>query len=173
MESLNALVDTFGDDLFIMGVPANNFAMQEPGANNVLLSGYKHIRPGNGFEPKYSISAKCDVNGAAEHELYTFLKGVCPPTLATIGDKEQMFWSPISVSDITWNFEKFLIGTDGRPVRRYAPAVFPEAIVEDIREQINIGKQRSKMEEAKPKQNKTKVAKPSLTDIIGDSPQEN
>ena len=74
MEGLNALVDEFGDDLYILGVPSNNFGLAEPGANSELMNCYEHVRPGGGFVPKYDISVKVDVNGANEHDLYTFLK---------------------------------------------------------------------------------------------------
>ena len=74
MTGLNALVDEFGDNLYILGVPSNVFGLQEPGANSELMNGYKWVRPGGGFEPKYDITEKYDVNGADQHELYTFLK---------------------------------------------------------------------------------------------------
>ena len=71
---MNALVDEFGDELFILAVPSNQFALQEPGANSDLLNGYKHVRPGGGFEPKFEMAAKHDVNGISEHAIYTYLK---------------------------------------------------------------------------------------------------
>ena len=35
-----------------------------------------------------------------------------------IGDIKKLYWSPIKVNDIRWNFEKFLITADGRPFKR-------------------------------------------------------
>lgn len=172
MVGLNALVDEFGDDLFVLGVPSNNFGLQEPGANNVLLNCYRHVRPGGGFEPKYNITTKQDVNGAMQHELYTFLKGACPATISSKGDPSGMYWTPVDAHDLNWNFEKFLIGRDGRPVRRYHPVNAPEDIAEDIREQINLGKELKKMEAAMPNQTHGK-GKASLSDIIGQAEQQN
>lgn len=35
-----------------------------------------------------------------------------------IGDMKKFYWNPISVNDIRWNFEKFLIAADGMPFKR-------------------------------------------------------
>ena len=59
----------------------------------------------------------------------------CPATADTIGKHaELLFWDPIKVQDIMWNFEKFLIGPDGHPVRRYHHSVDPSEIASDIEE---------------------------------------
>lgn len=48
---------------------------QEPAwSGEELMSGLKHVRPGNGFVPDFPLSWKVDVNGAAQHPLYTYLK---------------------------------------------------------------------------------------------------
>jgi len=41
-------------------------------------------------------------------------------------------WSPVRRSDITWNFEKILIGKDGVPVKRYSPKFENANIAPDI-----------------------------------------
>ena len=56
--------------------------------------------------------AKIDVNGADAHPLYAYLKGEKPGVLGT--------------EAIKWNFTKFLVGRDGKVVRRYAPTDKPE-----------------------------------------------
>ena len=56
----------------------------------------------------------------------------CPPTANFIGTRSELFWDPIKVQDITWNFEKFLIDPHGHPLRRYHPSVDPSAIASDI-----------------------------------------
>lgn len=152
MVGMNALIDEFGSDLFVLGVPCNNFAMQEPGANDMLLNCYRHVRPGNGFEAKFNISTRQDVNGAEEHELYTFMKARCPATISDRGNKEQMFWTPIDSNDVNWNFEKFLIDTNGKPYKRYHPINYPEDdIASDIRDLLATKKKLQKMEELVPK----------------------
>lgn len=167
MVGLNALAEQFGNELFILGVPSNNFGLQEPGANSALLNCYKYVRPGDGFEPKYNITTKQDVNGAYSHELYTFLRGACPATISTKGDPAGMYWSPVDANDLNWNFEKFLIDRQGRPVRRYHPINDPSDIADDIRELMTISENLQKMEEMIPKQ-KSRKTKASLTDMLSD-----
>ena len=61
-----------------------------------------------------------------------FLQGDCPGTSFTIGSTSSMYWSPVTQNDITWNFEKFLVGKDGLPYKRYGPAKNPKNIYDDI-----------------------------------------
>ena len=64
------------------------------------------------------MSAKLEVNGKTRHPLYAFLTS---PTEGVPGD-------------IAWNFEKFLIGRDGKVLRRYPPPTKPDdpALLQDI-----------------------------------------
>ena len=62
--------------------------------------------------------AKIDVNGDDEAPLYTLLKAEQP------GEGES--------SDITWNFEKFLVDGDGHVVARYGPQVTPDEVAADL-----------------------------------------
>lgn len=119
-----------------MALPCNQFDMQEPGKNSEILNGLKYVRPGGGFVPNFQVFGKIDVNGAKEHPLYSHLKSVCPYVKLDIGDRSKLFWSDIKVGDITWNFEKFLVGADGVPFKRYDPSVEPEEIVADIEDLI-------------------------------------
>jgi len=96
------------------------------------LIGLEHVRPGGGFIPTYRVAGKTNCNGAREEDLFAFLKNLCPGTTYTIGATEGFYWSPIKQADLTWNFEKFLINKDGKPVRRYNPATSPFDIQEDI-----------------------------------------
>lgn len=120
--------------------------MQEPGRNSELLNGLEHMRPGGGFVPNYRVAGKTDCNGAQEEELFSFVKGACPGTMMIIGATEKFFFTPIKQHDITWNFEKFLISGEGKPVRRYNPATSPFNMRADIQEQLDL--LRSKKEEA-------------------------
>ena len=93
----------------------------------------KHVRPGDGYVPKFQIMAKCVVNGEAEEPLWTYLKNAIPAPAddhAGMGadfiydiqpNDKPIQWSPVRRSDIAWNFEKFLIDQDGNPVKRYSP----------------------------------------------------
>lgn len=98
---------------------------QEPGKNSEILNGLKYVRPGNGYVPKLHMFAKSNVNGAQENPLFTWLKGSCPRPTDTISSSSSVSWSPIKVSDIQWNFEKFLIDHNGKPVQRYQPGITP------------------------------------------------
>lgn len=171
---MNELVQQFGGDLFILGVPCDNFARQEPGANEVLLNCYKHIAPGGGFEPLYNISQKQDVNGLFEHGIYTYLKEACPPTTFNKGEPSNFYWSPVDIRDINWNFEKFLIDTTGKPYRRYNSAIDPTSVEfkGDIQTLIDEGKRLRKAEEMIPKPVRN-LKKPSLKDVIGEKVQKN
>lgn len=108
----------------ILGFPSNQFGKQEPGERHEILPGLKYVRPGKGFVPNFLLFEKADVNGKNEQPVYTFLKSSCPPVGGTFGDASgRLFWEPINVNDIKWNFEKFLVGPDGRPVMRWHPSV--------------------------------------------------
>lgn len=48
----------------------------------------------------------------------------CPPVGDNFGNTDKrLFWEPLKISDIKWNFEKFLVGPDGKPVMRWHPSV--------------------------------------------------
>lgn len=122
-----ALKEEFGDQGFdVLAVPCNNFGLQEPGDNDNILDGIKHVRPGGGFEPNYRVAGKLEVNGANENPLYTFIKARCPNPQNLIADTEQIFWSPVKQNDITWNYEKILVDHEGKPYKRYVPAINPQ-----------------------------------------------
>ncbi|XP_062066752.1 glutathione peroxidase 1-like [Lepus europaeus] len=97
---------------------------QESAKNEEILNSLKYIRPGGGFEPNFMLCQKCEVNGAKEHSLFTFLREALlarsdDPT-ALMSDPKFTTWSPVCRNDVSWNFEKFLVSPDGVPVRRYS-----------------------------------------------------
>jgi glutathione peroxidase len=65
--------------------------------------------------------SKIDVNGKTAHPIYKYLKSELSGTL---GRK------------IKWNFTKFLISKEGKPLKRYGPTVKPENIEEDILREV-------------------------------------
>jgi len=102
------------------------------------MNGIRHVRPGGGFEPQLTMFEKVDVNGEFEIPLYTFLKGACGPTFTQFSKTKNLFYEPLRVGDISWNFEKFLIGRDGTPLVRYHPHVIKEEdMIPDIREALD------------------------------------
>ena len=99
--------------LAVIGFPCNQFASQDPG-DNEQIAGFCQRNYGVSFQ----MMAKIDVNGAGAHPLYQWLKQEAPGFLGTEG--------------IKWNFTKFLVGRDGRVIKRYAPQDAPEKIAKDI-----------------------------------------
>ena len=92
----------------VLGVPCNQFMGQEPG-NAQEIQEFCSTTYGVDFP----LSEKVDVNGDARHALYE--------SLVTSPDAEGY------TGDIRWNFEKFLIGRDGKVVARFGPQVAPDA----------------------------------------------
>lgn len=99
--------------LAVIGFPCNQFASQDPG-DNEQIAGFCQRNYGVSFQ----MMGKIDVNGNNAHPLYQWLKQEAPGFLGTEG--------------IKWNFTKFLIGRDGRVLKRYAPQDTPEKIAKDI-----------------------------------------
>ena len=107
--ALESLYEKYKDrGLVIVGIPANNFAGQEPGTNEEIKKF---------CSTKYNVSfpmmAKVSVLGDDKTPLYAFLtdKAVNPQ----IG------------GDIKWNFTKFLFDRNGKPVARFEPNVTPDS----------------------------------------------
>lgn len=143
---MNALNSKYGgktlaDSPFVvLGFPSNVFNKQEPGANGTeILNGVRYVRPGNNFVPNFQMFEKIDVNGAKEHPLYTYLKAQCPPTAKSFSPS-YLFYSPIKASDVQWNWETFLIGRDGKVIKRAPPPVDPMSLETDIMVALGIGK---------------------------------
>lgn len=64
---------------------------------------------------------------------YNFLfQNACPPVGDSFGNANRLFWDPLKINDIKWNFEKFLVGPDGRPVMRWFPRVNVSEVRADI-----------------------------------------
>ncbi|MEQ2278900.1 hypothetical protein AMECASPLE_004068 [Ameca splendens] len=132
---LNALQEELKPlGLNILGFPCNQFGKQEPGLKHEILLGLKHVRPGNGFVPNFQLFEKGDVNGKTEQQVFTFLKSSCPPVGDDFGTPNgRLFWEPLRTSDIKWNFEKFLVGPDGKAVMRWHPRINVSTVRTDIR----------------------------------------
>jgi glutathione peroxidase len=133
---LNDLVKQFGDKLQVLAFPCNQFGHQENTNNSEILKSLSHVRPGNGFAPTFPVFEKIAVNGAEAAPTFTFLKQKLPtphdePDLLMM-DPKHISWSPVNRSDVMWNFEKFLIDTNGQPFRRYSRFFETKDIAEDI-----------------------------------------
>lgn len=98
--------------LAILGFPCNQFGGQEPGTNEEIKKFAK-----DNFGVQFDMFAKIDVNGKDAHPLFKYLK---KEQGGTFGDF------------IKWNFSKFLVNKEGKPVKRYAPNVEPNTTEKDF-----------------------------------------
>ena len=111
---LEKLHESYADQgLVVLGFPSNQFGAQDPGSNDEIAS-FCQLNYGVSFP----MMAKIDVNGAQAAPLYQWLSQEAPGLL---GSKA-----------IKWNFTKFLVGRDGRVIRRYAPMDTPAKLSADI-----------------------------------------
>ncbi|HSP48452.1 MAG TPA: glutathione peroxidase [Clostridiaceae bacterium] len=112
-EGLEKLYKKLEDkDFVVLGFPCNQFNSQEPGQSEDIKT-FCDLNYGVTF-PLFS---KVDVNGADAHELFKYIR---KETKGILGDS------------VKWNFTKFLIDKDGKPVKRYAPTVEPLSLEDDI-----------------------------------------
>lgn len=118
-ESLEALHRELEPHAFtVIGFPCNQFGAQEPGTERQIAE-FCAVNYGVTFP----MSAKLEVNGPGRHAVYRFLTS---PQTGIAGD-------------IEWNFEKFLIGRDGRVLKRYPPATEPRdnGLLQDVAEALD------------------------------------
>jgi glutathione peroxidase len=99
--------------LAVIGFPCNQFASQDPG-DDAQIANFCQKNYGVSFQ----MMSKVKVNGDGAHPLYQWLTAEAPGIL---GSKA-----------IKWNFTKFLVGKDGRVIKRYAPQDAPAKIAQDI-----------------------------------------
>jgi glutathione peroxidase len=112
-QGLETLYQELGPKGFvILGFPCNQFGGQEPGTHADIAS-FCALNYGVTFP----MMAKIDVNGPDADPLFDWLKSATPDS---------------NNADIEWNFVKFLVGRDGRPVRRYGDKVQPVELKSDI-----------------------------------------
>ena len=105
------------ENFTVVGFPCNQFAAQEPGSEAEIAAFCR-----SNYDLSFPLSSKLEVNGPGRHPLYRFL------TSADSG----------IAGDISWNFEKFLIGRDGRVLKRYPPETKPQdsGLMQDIAEAL-------------------------------------
>lgn len=133
-----------GEELGNTGLWISPSPPQENGTNEEILNTLKYVRPGGGFEPNFTLFQKCQVNGSDTHPVFAYLKAHLPAPAddAThlMGEPRFVTWSPVRRSDISWNFEKFLVGPEGEPFRRYSPRVPTAQLEPDIQRLLKLAK---------------------------------
>jgi len=111
---LEALWQKYRDRGFeVIAFPCNQFGGQEPGSAEEIAS-FCEVN----FGLSFPLMGKVDVNGDDAAPIWTWLKREAPGLLGS--------------KSVKWNFTKFLIGRDGKVVRRYAPTDKPESLEKDI-----------------------------------------
>jgi glutathione peroxidase len=104
---LEALQEKYKDQGFtVLGVPCNQFGSQEPGTNEEIKQFCS-----SKYQVTFPLSDKIEVNGPNRHPLYALLAGGGSPF----------------PGDIKWNFSKFLIGRDGKILKRFESKVKPDS----------------------------------------------
>ena len=106
-EGLEALYRKYkAKGLVIVGVPCNDFGGQEPGTEAEIKK-FCSSR----FEVTFPLTSKVSAKGKSAHPLFVALTG-----------KEAGHPGPV-----TWNFNKFLVGPDGKLLARFDSSVAPES----------------------------------------------
>jgi glutathione peroxidase len=90
----------------VLGFPCNDFGQQEPGTNEEIQTFCS-----TKYNVTFPLFDKVHVKGAGQHPLFAALTGKNAPY----------------PGDIQWNFGKFLIGRDGKILKRFEPKVAPDA----------------------------------------------
>lgn len=121
-EGLEALYRAKKDQgLVVLGVPANDFKQQEPGTDAEICE-FARSR----FDVTFPLAAKTVVTGAGKHPLYARLTADAPDAVAEAEWRERIGAGVNPNPEVMWNFEKFLIGRDGRVAARFAPGIKPD-----------------------------------------------
>lgn len=110
--------ETHGEDFIVLGFPCNQFGGQEPGTDDDIQS-FCQINYGVSFP----IFGKTDVNGDHANPLFEWLKS------------EQH--GLLGMKRVKWNFEKWLVGRDGKVKGRWASTTKPESLEGAVLEQLS------------------------------------
>lgn len=127
-EGLEKLYQSYKDKgLVVAGFPANNFAAQEPGTNDEIAAFCS-----TKYDVHFPMFAKLSVRGDDQHPLYAQLVSEIPAATPSPqgGLKARLTekgLGPKTDTEVMWNFEKFIIGKDGKVVGRFHPDVPPDS----------------------------------------------
>jgi len=106
-KGLQELYEKYRDRGFeALAFPANNFMNQEPGSEKDIKE-FCSLK----FHTTFPLFAKISVKGKDQHPLYRYLTS-----------------QPEFEGDISWNFNKFLVGPDGRVAARFGSRTDPLSV---------------------------------------------
>lgn len=111
----------------VVAFPCNQFGKQEPAKDPVINNFCKEK-----FGIKFDMFSKVDVNGKNQAELFKRLTN--------------FDLAPAGKGKVHWNFEKFLVGKDGKPCARFRSNVSPDdkVVVTKIKEALGIKEEKKK-----------------------------
>jgi glutathione peroxidase-family protein len=105
------------DRFTILGFPCNQFGSQDPGTNDEIQDFCKV-----NYGVTFPVLGKVDVNGSTADPLWEFMKAAKPGVMG--------------LKRIKWNFEKFLVGADGKVKERWASTTKPENLKDAIEAEL-------------------------------------
>jgi len=135
-EGLEALYRKYKDKgLAILGFPCDQFGHQEPGSESEIQE-FCALN----YSVSFPLFSKIEVNGKDAHPLYQYLRKEAPALVteaAISGNKLYQHLASknselLQGDNIRWNFTKFLIGKDGKVLKRFDPTATPEEVEKEI-----------------------------------------
>ena len=106
-KGLESLYSKYKNENFIIiGFPANNFLWQEPGSNEKIATFCEE-----NYGVTFPMMSKISVRGSSMHPIYKFLT-----------DKTR---NGVISSSVSWNFQKYLISSDGKLAKVLSPRTQP------------------------------------------------
>jgi glutathione peroxidase len=103
---LQKLYETYKDNLEIVGMPCNQFMMQEPGSNDKIAEFCK-----KNYGVTFTMLEKADVKGDSIHPLYKWLSSKSD--------------NGVLDAKVSWNFNKFLLDENGKMIAHFESGVKP------------------------------------------------
>lgn len=114
-----------GEGFEVLGFPANDFGAQEPGSHEEIAEFCKA-----NYGVSFPLYSKADVTGPGKQPLYAALTEAIPDKQGDAAGWRELLrghgMTPTEDPEVLWNFEKFLIGKDGKVAARFSPAVTPD-----------------------------------------------
>ncbi|HLN56699.1 MAG TPA: glutathione peroxidase [Bacteroidales bacterium] len=107
-KELEALYEKYQDQLVIIGFPANNFASQEPGSNDDIRKFCS-----DKYGVTFPMMSKVSVKGDDMSPVYKWLTS--------------KKFNGVKDSEVSWNFQKYLIDENGKLVEVLEPKVKPDS----------------------------------------------
>ncbi|SEN28166.1 glutathione peroxidase [Stigmatella aurantiaca] len=107
--------------LEVLGFPANNFLSQEPGTDAEIQS-FCNTQ----YDVSFPLFSKISVVGPDQHPLYARLTQAAPTATGDGPFRASLQGygiAPNPKPQVLWNFEKFLVGRDGKVAERFSPDV--------------------------------------------------